>query len=62
MYALYQAIRTKKELEDPLFELRVNKHAMKYSMEYGRLPPDHIMPDIYAKVRKELAEERRRED
>jgi len=56
IYALFQAFRTKKQFEDPLFELKVEKYVSEYAAEHGEPPPNHMMPEIYKKVRKELKE------
>ena len=56
IYALFQTFRTKKDLEDPIFQLKVEKYICEYAIEHGEPPPNHMMPEIYKKVRKELKE------
>ncbi len=57
IYALFQAFRTKKDFEDPIFELKVEKYVSEYAAEHGEPPPNHLMPEIYKKARKELKEQ-----
>lgn len=54
VFALVQAFRTKKNLEDPIFRLKVERYVSEYAAKHGEPPPDHMMPEIYKKARKEL--------
>ena len=59
VYALFQAIRTRKDFEDPEFQLKIDVLVGQYVAEHGHEPPDHEMPRIYKTARKELRKRRR---
>jgi len=54
IYALIKAFQTKKDFEDPLFQLKVEKYVSEYAAKHGEPPPNHLMPEIYKKAREEL--------
>lgn len=54
VWALFNAIRTNRDLNDPVFRLKVEVLVGKYIQQHGVQPPDHLMPEIYKQARKEL--------
>lgn len=53
-YAAYQTYQTKKDMEDPLFQMIVDRLVTEYIGKNGGRPPGHVMPEIYRKARKVL--------